>query len=610
MATAENYAKSLVKKYLFSENVYQTDVIFSADGGRMLINGADINEDTKIYDYTTTKAFTSVNPTLDANLGSFSHDLSIGDTSGGFPFVTAQSLFEFRQGISDMRQFVLDLSNGVITFSNGSGGTTAITDASAVRLVDASNNAIQSGTKSKKYKAGVYKFTYDISQGALAANDSSGGATAGSLSHEVATANALLAEYPSKIIQQFNRLFFNNDGSKLYALYKDKTKGKGYPHHKTSAIQTFELTTPYTIKNVNNDLSNDHVIVYDISLTFNNSSAPLSYGREEVLGLFSQVSDKSFKEIMGFHISSDGTKIFFLSRRGKYKSEDTNENILPGDANYFGVVDCFMLPSAWDVSSGATHLTNALVYGTTSSTVKHVINVGINPLDINFNYDGTKLYILGTEGTKQYLYTYRLNEAYTLPDELSNGSRIEIKNNFLASLSSINNEDGGFKNLVGSGINGSVARNIIQSCVVDGNSFKLTSKDVLNTGVIDIITNNKLTNVIEHEKPKAKPKRNSFYPYNPDTSTIVTKQGEIKISKLEPGVSTIDVASQTLTFVGMVKKEENGVTYYALVFTSDYNNLSSAVVPLQVNLDNQGESTINSQPLNSETQALLKNKDN
>ena len=56
---AIKFSESLAKKYLFAEDVYQTDVLFSNNGDKMFINGADINKNTKIYEYKTPTAYTS-----------------------------------------------------------------------------------------------------------------------------------------------------------------------------------------------------------------------------------------------------------------------------------------------------------------------------------------------------------------------------------------------------------------------------------------------------------------------------------------------------------------------------------------------------------------------
>ena len=447
MASANNFAKSLFEKYAFKEDVYQTDVAFSKNGQKMFVNGTDLNQATTIYEYNAAQAYKSLNATpVSSSFVGFRYDLSTNTGMDGV-FASAKSLFDFKHGISDMTQFVLHLDNEKNNF------TLPLTDSSAVRMVDNSNNAIQSSSNNTPaYKAGVLYFTHNISYGATASVDNSGLSTSGddlstNLVHETARAISMLSNIDAKhnnVIQQFNRIFFNNDGTKMYTLYCGKNKGLGHPGTSKGAfIRTFNLTTPFTLLSVNNNFSSGHSddVVYDVSLTFNMNASVFNdlgteaflspttnfvhYNPDNILGLYSQLSsDTSFREIIGFHISNDGGKIFFLARRGRYNSFDVEIN---SNHTYFGEVTCFSLASAWNVST-ASYLNKALVYGKENSS-KTIDAVGVYPININFNYDGTKLHILGSEGKEEYLYTYPLKTAYTLPSDsiLQNGLRTEIK---------------------------------------------------------------------------------------------------------------------------------------------------------------------------------------
>ena len=609
---ANNLAKSLAKKYLFKEDVYQTDVEFSTNGDKMFVNGADIGKDTTIYEYNTTLAYKSLNATLVTgnNLAGFSHDLSLGV---GSVFGAAQSLFDFKHGISDMYQFVLDLSNNAHTY------TLPMTDSSAVRLVDNSNNAIQGGNNSIHYKAGVLYFTHNISFGATTgaseAQDSSGGSPddgstgndiSNSLFHEVTKAKNMYEEIGAehdKIIQQFNRIFFKDDGTKMYALYTNKTKAMSYPFAKGVVLQTFDLTTPFSFNGVNSILASNlanHVTIYDVSLMFNTTThAALNpsrvsntnidhtnekgiagaeqfkrYSKGNIIGLFDQVVPDEFREIIGFHISNDGKKIFFLSSRGKYSSssgkgasDDTGDSEVASNNTYFGEVTCFDLATPWSVTSSATKNGNpVLVYGNQLSTTS-MNKVGIYPIDINFNYAGTKLHILGSEGKKEYLYTYDLASPYTLPSALSEGSRTEIKD-VLVSFSSANSSDGTLKNVHGSGVQRNYAKQIRDASVVKGNTFTLTAAAAatLPSVLRNIITNGKLTNVLEYEKQTPiTNKKSYFYNYDPLISTIITDNGEVLISNLKVNQSKITAGGIEFTFIGLVDKKVNEALLHAIV---------------------------------------------
>jgi hypothetical protein len=603
MASANNFAKSLVKKYLLKEDVYQTDVAFSTNGDKMFVNGADINRDTTIYEYNAAQAYKSLNARLVTgnDVSGFTYDLSL-NTDVYSIFGSAQALFDFKQGVSDMYQFVLDLSNDAASYGNF---TAPITDASAVRLVDLSNNAIQAGTHdnnanhSIQYKKGVYYFTYNISQGASVALDNSGGNTinaydgdhvndlSSSLFHEVARARNLYGLVGSKhdqIIQQFTRIFFKPDGMKMYALYNNKNnKGPNYPHHITAALQTFDLNNAFSLLNVNSSLvpSNvtNHTLIYDLSLTsFPRESIPatgslgVTYG--DISGLYKAFNtiDGANREIIGFHISSDGKKIFFLARRGKYDSDAK----ITTDKNFFGEVTSFNLESDWNVTNAASYVSSALVYGNKQSSTS-MDNVGINPIDINFNHDGTKLHILGSEGKQEYVYTYQLARAYTLPTSLEYGSRVPVKD-MLVSFSSANNSDGALKNVHGSGVRQSFANEIKAVSVPNGNTFTLKKLNKLSSGLQSIVTDKKLTNVFEYEKPKGKARPNNYFKYDPTKSKVLTTNGDVIISELKVNESKIQAGGSELTFIGLVSQDVNGETYYAIIVNP------SAVIPLQVQL--------------------------
>ena len=599
MATANNFAKSLVKKYLLKEDVYQTDVAFSTNGDKMFVNGANINKDTTIYEYNAAQAYKSLNARLVTgnDVNGFIYDLSL-NTDVYSVFESAQALFDFKQGVSDMYQFVLDISNDVVGY--GSGGV-PITDAAAVRLVDNSNNAIQSGSHTNnanhtiQYKAGVYYFTFNISQGATITNDSSGGSASdtpaatgddlsSSLFHEVTRAKnlyELLGSKSDQIIQQFTRIFFKPDGTKMYALYNNKNKAYR-SRHTITALQTFNLTAtaPFSLTGITNSsvpgLTN-HTLIYDLSLTsFPQNSMPASgsvgvtYG--DISGLYKAFNtDGAGREIIGFHISSDGKKIFFLARRGKFA---TDPKITIAE-NYFGEVSCFSLASAWNVST-ATYVSSALVYGNKQSSTS-MDNVGVHPIDINFNHDGTKLHILGSEGKQEYVYTYQLARAYTLPTSLEYGLRVQLKD-MLVSFSSANNSDGALKNVHGSGVRQSFANEIKAASVPKGNTFTFKNVNKLSSVLQNIITDKKLTNVFEYEKPKDKSRPNNYFKYDPTKSKVLTTNGDVIISELKVNESKIQAGGSELTFIGLVSQDVNGETYYAIIVNP------SAVIPLQVQL--------------------------
>lgn len=605
MASANNFAKSLVKKYLLKEDVYQTDVAFSTNGDKMFVNGANINRDTTIYEYNAAQAYKSLNARLVTgnDISGFTYDLSL-NTGVYSIFGSAQALFDFKQGVSDMYQFVVDLSNDAASYGNFN---VPLTDASAVRMVDNSNNAIQAGTHdnnanhTKYYKQGIQYFTYNISYGAQVAQDNSGGNSidayaadhvndlSSSLFHEVARAKNLyegIASKHDKIMQQFTRIFFKPDGTKMYALYNNKNKGPNFPHHTTTALQTFDLNNVFSLLNVNSSLvpSNvtNHTLIYDLSLRYFSTehtyepgvttATPATYG--DISGLYKAFNtiDGANREIIGFHISSDGKKIFFLARRGKYL-EDAKITI---DKNFFGEVTSFNLESDWDVTNAATYVSSALVYGTKLSSTS-MDDLGVHPIDINFNHDGTKLHILGSEGKQEYVYTYQLARAYTLPTSLESGSRVPVKD-MLVSFSSANNSDGALKNVHGSGVRQSFANEIKAASVPNGNTFTLKKLNKLSGGLQNIITDKKLTNVFEYERPKGKARPNNYFKYDPTKSKVLTTNGDVIISELKVNESKIQAGGSELTFIGLVSQDVNGETYYAIIVNP------SAVIPLQVQL--------------------------
>lgn len=599
---AKKFAGSLAKKYLFKEDIYQTDVLFSSNGDKMFINGADINKNTKIYEYTTKNPYTSLHATqVDISLTPFTHDISYTDSTitSPFPFISLQNAFAFQQGVSDMYQFAIHLRDDTVL--NGT---------QAYIAIDASREAIKISGKPHAYKQGVSYFCTFTDD-----DDQTGAKSA--LVASAAESYTKHTDIPSQIQQQFCRLFFDNDGKKLFALYRNKEKTNAIPGY-AYAIKQYTLPEAFKLENATlTDLSSTtDILVYDLSAKFDhtNSNYPINGGGTyENMGMYSSVSDNSLRDITGFHFSSDGKKVFFLANRGKSKNEDNAYmGIFDKDHYFFGEVSEFSLATAWDITSTTTHKKTARFYGNQYSTTS-AQSIGIYPIDIDFNYNGTKLNILGSEGKEQYLYTHNLSPAYTLPDKLDNEnfySKTKINDHLLVSLSSINNPKTTYlRNIAGSGVGKGLARQCKDASVEKGNTLTINSTNLLSTELKTIIANKQLTSVIEHEISKAKPKANHFYAYDPTKSTIMVNGNNgndvIPIIELKPGVSTINVGGQTLTFVGMVEKEVNGETYYALVFTSDYNNPSPAVVPLEVNLDNQGEDVINSQPLNGEIQALL-----
>ena len=626
MATANNFAKSLVKKYLFKEDRFQFDVAFSTNGDKMFANGADANKNTTIYEYNAAQAYKSLNAQLVTgnDISGFTFDLSstTGQDVSGI-FGGAQTLFDFKQGVSDMYQFVLDLSNSAaggtpspITFS------VPITDASAVRMVNLSNEAIQSGSHvnnanhSTPYKAGVLYFTHNISFGASSAGpDSSGGsasddpaATGNDLSnnlvHEVTRAKNMYNEIDDKydqIIQQFERIFFKDDGMKMYALYRSKNKRfMNEPKPRPYVLQTFDLTSAFSLININSNLDptslTNHTVICDRKILFSNPVAGSLAGLGPNItyagtaGLFSKISGSADvpREVIGFHISKDGKKIFFLSRRGRYGSLYDSE--VTSSNTYFGEVSCFKLASDWNVTSEATYVSSALVYGKESSSTS-MDDLGVHPIDINFNYDGTKLHILGSEGKQEHLYTYQLDSAYTLPSSLEYGSRTPVKD-LLLSFSSANNSDGVLKNVHGSGVESRFANEFKSNSVTIGNSFTFKNRSLLSNGLQNIITSKKVTNVFEFEKQKTRAKPNNYYNYDPTKSKIVLKGGvEVYISNLKVNESKFEVSGMEFTFIGLVTKELNGVTYYAIVVNP------SGVIPLEVTLvGGDSHDTIQSQP--------------
>ena len=619
MATADNFAKSLVKKYLFNEDVYQTDVAFSTNGDKMFVNGADLNHATTIYEYNAAQAYKSLNAQIVTgnDISGFTFDLSsnVGEDVSGI-FGGAQTLFDFKQGVSDMYQFVLDLSNDVISFS------VPITDASAVRLVNLSNEAIQNGlhvnnaNHSAPYKSGVLYFTHNISFGASDAGpDSSGGSASdappatgndlsSSLFHEVERAKGMYNEISDKhdqIIQQFERIFFKDDGMKMYALYRSKNKlFKNEPKLRSYVIQTFDLTSAFSLRNINSNLDptnlNNHTVICDRKITF---SDPLAGSLADLgpnityaatTGLFSKIAGGSTnvpRDVIGFHISKDGKKIFFLSRRGRYGSQDSE---VTSSNTYFGEVSCFKLASDWNVTSAATYVGKALVYGKESSSTSTDI-LGVHPIDINFNYNGTKLHILGSECKQEYVYTYQLDSAYTLPSSLEYGARVQVKDG-LISFSSANNSDGVLKNVHGSGVESRFANAFKSNSVALGNTFTFKKRSLLSNNLQNIITSKRLTNVFEFEKENTRAKPNNYYNYDPTKSKIVLKGSvEVYISNLKVNESKFEVSGMEFTFIGLVTKELNGVTYYAIVVNP------SGVIPLEVTLvGGDSHDTIQSQP--------------
>ena len=112
-----------------------------------------------------------------------------------------------------------------------------------------------------------------------------------------------------------------------------------------------------------------------------------------------------------------------------------------------------------------------------------------------------------------------------------------------------------------------------------------------------------IINIRQYSKNKQKSKPYNFYKYDPTRSTIITKNGEVKISELMPKESKIEISGTELTFIGLVSKKIYDETFYAIVLNP------SSSVNLNVNLVG-GDTTdiILSQPyrMNSYVQSEIK----
>ena len=637
-------AKNLAKTLKLDEDIYATDVTFSSNGGTILAITANANKDTSIRQYEAINKYKAKNANVNSsfaqnnfnplrqpdadgfipvnydedylvmNSAGTERDVSYTDLTNGYPFHALQDVFSFQNGVSDMYQFVIDISNA-------GGGTT---DEDLIEAVDASANATGGKMDITAYSQGVSAFATGL------APDVSSATT--NLTEKTGLADAMLFNYgqgnksATKVRAQFSRLFLKDDGKKVFILYKNKfrTKGWGSGSSYPYAIRQIDLVKANTFDGTTdlNAQSNhkDDVLVYDVSVNFDPTQGQAgSIVRANAnTGLYSQVDDGSVRDIMGFHISKKGNKVFFLTRRGKRNDLDTES--ISTECSYFAEVSEFTLANNWDISKNDTHVKTIKYYGNKSaSTAAGSINS--MPIDIDFSANGKKINILAAEGKDQYIYTYDLDKAFSLDNINSlsldnNPSRFKLKQ-YMSSFSSVNNASDGLVNVAGVGLSQAMTNTLKNASVAKGNSFVINDSILLDKDTLAAIARRELMHVIEFVKPKSTNSDNNFYPL-PDGAKIVInspssnggaagaalqRSSNVKatsnfklISALQQS-DTITFNDITFTFVARLTKESDQGSLTALVF---YPSCKFSVDIIDAPFDK-----INLQPLTGPVQSEL-----
>ena len=537
-----------------------------------------------------------------------SRDISLADNSNNYPFHATQSLFNFAEGVSSQYHLYKHLTT---VGSTNVSQVFMFLDASAQELATLYNDQDASA-----YIQGLSAFYYalnpDVSSKSTTLTDKTSLAEA--FYSNIFNGTTLGSDMKSanKVREQFARIFLKDDGKKLFILYQNKNKNNwGQGRNKPFAIREIDLLNPNTFQDTTNviaqsDEKND-TLVYDISLQFNAFDGFSAISRASAnTGLYSQINDSSVRDIAGFHISGDGTKIFFLARRGRRNDFDTES--IDSECTYFGEVSSFELASAWNVSSDATHIKTIKFYGDNKEGTA-AKDSGIMPIDIDFSFDGTKLNILGSVGKEEFLYTYALNTAFTLPDsDLTQANlvtRQKIKDNSLLSFSSVDKSDGILKNVAGVGAAKAMASKIKNACVKKGNSFVLNSRNLLDANtIINIMTNKQLIHVIEHEQPKKKSSANNFFVYDPNTTRVAIDGGEKIISNLVRGQDKITFNGIEFKFLKLITKESE--ESHALVFYSPGPPITGAALSVTITEAGAGQRLIMTQPLTDYVQGILR----
>lgn len=583
-------AKNLAKTLKLDEDIYATDVTFSSNGGTMLAITANANKDTSIRQYNANNKYKAKNASpnlfyqnnfnvgfdplgpvrsydtdlLVMNSARTERDVSYTDINNEYPFHALQDVFSFQNGISDMYQFVIDISNA-------GGGTT---DQDLIDAVDASANATGGKMDISAYRQGVSAFLTGF------APDTSNNTT--DLSGQTKLASLMLFNYgegnksATKVRAQFTRLFLKDDGKKLFILYKNKfrTKGWGSGSSYPYAIRQIDLVKANTFEGtIDLDTQSNHkddVLVYDVSVNFDyNNGQSGSISRADAnTGLYSQVDDSSVRDIMGFHISKKGNKVFFLTRRGKRNDLDTES--ISTECSYFAEVSEFTLANNWDISKNDTHVKTIKYYGNKSaSTAAGSINS--MPIDIDFSANGKKINILAAEGKDQYIYTYDLDKAFSLDNinslSLDNKpSRLKLKQ-YMSSFSSVNKADG-LINVAGVGLSEAMTKTLSSACVAKGNSFVINDSNLLDSDTLAAIARRELMHVIEFVKPKNKKLDNNYYPIPPNAKIVTNSSSpNVKLISALQQSDTITFNGITFTFVARLTKGSDQGTLTALVFS-------------------------------------------
>lgn len=596
-------AKNLAKTLKLDEDIYATDVTFSSNGELMLAITGNTNKDTSIRQYEPRTKYKASNSSVDSgfvqngfnpgggsgivdydtdylvmNSAGTERDVSYTDVSNGYPFHALQNIFSFQNGVSDMYQFVIDISNSPPTDT---------TDASLCEFVDASANATGGKMDYSAYRQGVSAFFTGF------ATDTSSGIE--DLTGKTALADAMMDNYgrnnqsATKVRAQFTRLFLKDDGKKLFILYKNKFKtkwgsGSSYPY----AIRQIDLVNANTFQGTTNlnaqSNHKDDVAVYDISVNLDyTQGAGGAISRPFAnTGLYSQVDNGSVRDIMGFHISKKGNKVFFLTRRGERNDLDTES--ISTESTYFGEISEFTLANNWDISKNDTHVKTIKYYGNKSaSTAAGSINS--MPIDIDFSANGKKINILAAEGKDQYIYTYDLDTAFSLTniDSLSKANMsgsLKLKQ-YMLSFSSVNNASPTLINVAGVGLSEAMTKTLSSVCVAKGNSFVINDSKLLDEDTLAAIARRELMHVIEFVKPKNKRQENNFY-ILPDGAKIVIdspssnggaagaalqRSSNVKLISALQQSDTITFNDITFTFVARLTKESDQGTLTALVFS-------------------------------------------
>jgi hypothetical protein len=401
--------------------------------------------------------------------------------------------------------------------------------------------------------------------------------------------------------QSITKIGFNKDGTKLFALsHFLATRGDGSsaqgngdgtkPEYgwangkKIAESYLYELTldNAFSLETIS---SEQHRALYG-----NKSEAsPQDADGATLLGFFSatKTNENTYRVPTGFEFQEDGLKLFITSIRGHVAAAESE---VASDFTYFGDVCVLPLTTAYDISTLTDQTTNTGFNSTNNMIVRKnaetaAKDAGVAPFDIVLHDGGVTMSILCLDTTtfNGIVYHYNLSTANDI-STAKYESVTNIKKDFTLPISlHINNfsKYGERKNL---------------SVVGATNGYFKPFRDITR-GVLTKLGSNNIESknpfsIYQFAKEKTRAKSNNYYNYDPTKSKIVLKGGvEVYISNLKVNESKFEVSGMEFTFIGLVTKELNGVTYYAIVVNP------SGVIPLEVTLvGGDSHDTIQSQP--------------